>query len=55
MIFFRAKHFADMKEFKDILAAKGTAPGKWRGSGCPYTGYTNDCSFLKLWPNNSNF
>ena len=31
-----------MKEFKDILAAKGTAPGKWRGSGCPYT---NDCSF----------
>ena len=55
MIFSRAKHFADMKEFKDILAAKGTAPGKWRGSGCPYTGYTNDCSFLKLWPNNSNF
>ena len=55
MFFFRAKHFADTKGFKDILAAKGTAPGKWRGSVCPYAGYTNYCSFLKLWPNNSNF
>ena len=54
MIFSRAKHFADMKEFKDIFAAKGTAPGKWKGSGCPYTGYTygliiNHFSDVYLW------
>ncbi len=31
--FVRAKHFEDIKEFKDVLAAKGTAPGKWITNG----------------------
>ena len=40
----RAKHFEDIKEFKDIVAAKGTAPGKWNGSGYLSNQSSSNCA-----------
>ena len=35
----RSKHFEDIKEFKDVVSAKGTAPGKWMSTGSVLYGF----------------